>query len=110
MLQCFAHGFLPEPYGGVLCAASLPCSCLTLLPFFSSHHGMCLSSSSIRTSSHVFRFLDASGGHNHSETCVGCMVSSTTATNCSLNCSKSTSVRNVALKAARVLAALYFRR
>src|SRR6266568_6927251 len=79
-----------------------------LLP--EGHHGSPHSSSSILASNHVFRFLDGSGGRNHSETWEGCIVSWTTATNCSLNCSKSTSLRNVALKVARVRAASYLRR
>src|SRR5437879_4391940 len=47
---------------------------------------------------------------NHNETCVGCIVSCTTATNCSRNWSRSTSLRSVALKAATTLAASYLRR
>src|SRR5258708_4456553 len=78
--------------------------------FFSSHHGATHSSSALLVSSHLFRFLDGSGGRNHSETWEGCIVSSTTATSCSRNWCKSTSLRNVALKAARVRAASYFRR
>jgi hypothetical protein len=49
-------------------------------------------------------------GGNQSETWEGCMVSVTTATNFSLNCSKSTSLRKVVLKASNVLAASYLRR
>lgn len=41
------------------------------------------------------------------ETCVGCIVSWTTATRCSLNWFRSSSLRRVALKAARVRAASY---
>src|SRR2546423_14677946 len=49
-------------------------------------------------------------GGNQSQTWVGCMVWGATATNSSLNCSKSTSWRKVALKASNVLAASYLRR
>src|SRR5436305_2114183 len=58
------------------------------------------------------RFLSSNGcaahpsghlpGGNHSETCVGCIVSCTTASNCSRNWLKSTSLRRVALKVAYV--------
>src|SRR6266567_4442118 len=75
-----------------------------------SHHGSTLSSSSILASSHVCRFLDGSGGRNHSETWDGCIVSCTTACNCSRSWSRSTSWRKVVLKAARVLTASYLRR
>src|SRR5436305_1937132 len=51
-----------------------------------------------------------SGGRNHSETCLGCIVSCTTVSRCSLNCVRSTSLRRVVLKAVRVLAASYLRR
>src|SRR5438105_15848076 len=49
-------------------------------------------------------------GRNHSETWLGCIVSGTTATRCSLNCVSSTSLRRVALKAATVRAASYLQR
>ena len=58
----------------------------------------------------VFRLLYVSGGRNQSETCAGCIVSLTTATSCSLNCSRLTSLRKVALKAANVFAASYLLR
>ncbi len=58
----------------------------------------------------VFGFLSLSGLCNQSETCVGCIVSCTTASKCSLNCCKSTSLRSAALNAARVRAASYLRR
>ena len=38
----------------------------------------------------------------------GCIVSCTTASNCPRNCSRSTSLRSVALKAASVFSASYF--
>src|SRR5215469_13331892 len=56
------------------------------------------------------RWMSCAGGRNHSETCAGCIVSCTTATNCSRNSVKSTSVRSVSLKAAKTLAASYLRR
>src|SRR6266571_661002 len=51
-----------------------------------------------------------SGGRNHNETWEGCIVSWTTTTKSSCSCSKSTSWRKVALKAARVRSASYLRR
>src|SRR5690242_11929514 len=47
-------------------------------------------------------FLRRSPLFNQSERCVGCMVSSTTATRCSLKVVRSTSLRKVALKDAKV--------
>ncbi len=47
---------------------------------------------------------------NHSETCAGCIVSCTTLSSCSRNWPRSTSLRNVALNASKVLAASYLRR
>src|SRR6266700_1064635 len=55
-------------------------------------------------------FPPCSDGRNHSETLAGCIVSCTTASNCSRNWSRSTSWRKVALKAATVLVASYLRR
>src|SRR5258708_13965468 len=78
-----------------------------LLP---SHHGSTLSSSSILASSHGCRFLDGSGGRNHSEICAGCIVSWTTAISCSRKASRSTSWRSVELKVATILTASYLRR
>src|SRR5258708_4877376 len=79
-----------------------------------SHHPSSLTSSSEGTEEvalHRARWFPwCAGGRNHSETCVGCMVSWTTATNWSLNCSRSTSLRSVALKAASTRAASYLRR
>ncbi len=49
-------------------------------------------------------------GRNQSETWLGCIVSWTTATSSSRNWFKSTSLRNVTLKAARIRVASYFRR
>src|SRR6266487_5779037 len=60
------------------------------LPLFASHHGFALSSSSLLASRHIFRFLDGSGGLSQRETCAGCIVSCTTASNCSRNWSRST--------------------
>src|SRR5260221_1452101 len=74
------------------------------------HHGPPLSSSSLLASSHGFRFPDGGGVRNHSETCVGSIVSCTTASKCSRNCSRSTSWCKVALKAATTFAASYLRR
>ena len=75
-----------------------------------SHHGSTLSSSSILASSHGCRFLDGSGGRNHSEICAGCIVSWTTAISCSRKASRSTSWRSVELKVATILTASYLRR
>jgi hypothetical protein len=51
----------------------------------------------------------ASGsGRNHSETCVGCIVSLTTPTKSSLKASRSVSSRILAEKASRVFLASYF--
>src|SRR5215208_3284434 len=54
------------------------------------------------------RFL--SGGRNHNETCVGCIVSLTTSTRSSATLSRSTSLRSLTLNACRVVAISYFRR
>src|SRR5215469_14132444 len=50
------------------------------------------------------------GWRIHSETWVGCIVCSTTASNCSQSRSRSVSARNVVLTAAIILAASYLRR
>src|SRR5947209_3191648 len=55
-------------------------------------------------------FPSCAGGRTHSETKVGCIVSCTTATSCSLNWLKSTSLRSVTLKASSVRTASYLRR
>src|SRR6266487_4130298 len=55
-------------------------------------------------------FPSCSDGRNHSETLAGCIVSCTTASNCSRNWSRSTCLPKVALKAATVLAASYLLR
>src|SRR5258707_3346519 len=51
-----------------------------------------------------------SGERNHNETRVGCIVSWTTAINCSRNWFRSISLRKAALKAATVRTASYLRR
>src|SRR5712691_4902641 len=68
------------------------------------------SNSSIAFYRSVVGFLSWLAGRNHSETCVGCIVSSTTDSRCSCNWYKSTSLRKATLKAARVRAASYLRR
>ena len=79
-----------------------------------SHHLSSLASSPEGTEGvalHGIRWFPwCAGGRSYSETCTGCIVSSTMPSNCSLNCSKSTSLRKVTLKAASVLAASYLRR
>src|SRR2546423_2939611 len=52
-------------------------------------------------------FLADAIGSNQSETWEGCIVSCTTVTTCSRNCSKSTSARRVELKASIVFCASY---
>src|SRR6266478_7897218 len=59
-----------------------------------------LYSASLNRSFPMLRFPSCSGFRNHNETCAGCIVSCTTASNCSCNWSRSTSWRSVELNAA----------
>src|SRR6266480_4435782 len=58
----------------------------------------------------VVSSMERLGGHSHNETCVGCIVSSTTAISFVPNWFKSTSSRTVALNVASVRASSYLRR
>ena len=57
-----------------------------------------------------FASLCAEGGRSQSQACVGCIVSSITASICALSCSKLVSLRRVVSNAASVHAASYLRR
>src|SRR5215213_4575451 len=58
----------------------------------------------------LFSFRAGESGCNHSETCVGCIVSLTTPTRSSLKASRSVSSLSLAEKASRVFLASYFLR